>query len=87
MQHFPDCVEEQSKQVNATNETSTRKSRKRKLEDEMNNLLEVESEGKKSRRRTKRRKGENGASEDCVLFDEQVRKFVWSTNKEKEKSM
>ena len=74
MLHFPDCGEEESKQVNAINETSTRKSRKRKLEDEMNNL-EVESESKKSRRRTKRRKAENGVSEDCVLFDEQVMKF------------
>ena len=48
----------------------------------MNNL-EVESESKKSRRRTKRRKGENGVSEDCVLFDEQVMKFVWSSNEKR----
>ena len=75
LEYFPDG-EEGMKQVNATNENYTRKSRKRKLEDEMNSLPEVESEDKKPRRRTKRRKGENGVSEDCVIFDEQVMKFV-----------
>ena len=60
------------KQLDTSKEPCKRRSRKRKLEDEMNSTLETEGDGKKlSLRRNKRLKG-NGTSEDCVETNDQV---------------